>query len=138
MSVAPAKQGLQIRIASVGPQLLSGPSVIPTVSGTLWTVANGAISITGVFALVTTAFTATVTTMSAGATLSGGASATALFNATAVTSAGVGTWLTGAPTPSSPVVAVPGNITWIASAGNTGQVKLYLNYIPLSFDATVG
>jgi hypothetical protein len=123
----------QVRQATYGSQIISPAQVVPTGSTTLWTIAGGPIRITGVYAVVTTVFTATVTTLNIGAA----GSATNLFNAAALTSLTVGSVLVGAPTPAVPVVVANGTVTWIASAGNTGQLQIYFNYIPLIPAVTV-
>jgi hypothetical protein len=119
-------QSQQLREALYGTTLISPAQVAPTVSANLWNVSGGPIRITGAIAVVTTAFTGTATTLNMGTA----AGATTLFNAAVLTSLAVGAVLVGIPTPSVPVVAAPGGISWIASAGNTGQLQIYLSYIP--------
>jgi hypothetical protein len=123
----------QVRQATYGLQIVSPAAVVPTGSTTLWTIAGGPVRITGVYAVVTTVFTGTVTTLNVGAV----GNATALFNAAVLTSLTVGTVLVGVPTPAAPVIVANGTVTWIASAGNTGQLQIYFNYIPLIPGVTV-
>jgi hypothetical protein len=127
------QNSLQLEQSIYGTTLVSPASVVPTVSGTLRTVAGGPIRITGVVAIVTTVFTSTVTTFNMGTA----AGATTLFNATALTSLTVGTTLVGIPTPAAPVVAAAGLISWIASVANTGQLQVYISYIPVIAGVTV-
>jgi hypothetical protein len=134
MTVNALRQAQQVRAASYGPQIISPAQVAPTVSGNLWTVAGGSISITSLIVVVTTVFTATATTLNVGT--AGGA--TTLLNAGVLTSLGVGAVVVGIPILGTPVVAAAGFITWIASAGNTGQVQVYLSYLPLDTGASVG
>jgi hypothetical protein len=103
-----------------------GPSVVPTVSGPLATV-TGNVLITGIWCVVTTVFTATVTSLNIG-TIAGSSS---LLSAAALASASVGTWFNGIPTSAAPVPAASGTIPWIAGATNTGQLKVYISYVPL-------
>lgn|SRR5487761_260527 len=123
----------QVRAAMYGRQIISAASVVPTGSTTLWTIAGGPIRITGVYAVVTTVFTGTVTTLNVGAV----GTANSLFAAAVLTSLTVGTALVGIPAPAAPVVVANGTVTWIASAGNTGQLQIYFNYIPLIPGVTV-
>jgi hypothetical protein len=104
------------------------------------------VAITSVRLVVTTVFTGTSTTLNMGCNVTGSANATALFSAATLTSLTVGTVVTatlaaitaGPPALTGAVIATVGNITWIASAGNTGQVQVYLSYIPLDAAASVG
>lgn len=142
MSVSAAVQARQLRAGAFGPQLVSASVVIPTGSTTLWTVSGGPVSITNVELLITAAMSGTVTTVNIGCNVAGSPSATALLNAGAVTSLAAGAAVAGIPVLSSPgvgsVIATIGNITWIASAGNTGKAQVCLSYIPLVPGATVG
>jgi hypothetical protein len=121
-------QAQQVREATYGIQLVSPTEVVPSVSGSLWTVSGGPIRVTSLVAVVTTVFTATVTSLNIG-TLAG---ASTLINAAALANAAVGTVFVGIPTSSVPVIAAPGGITWIAGAANTGQVQVYMSYIPVT------
>lgn len=139
--------------AVLGTSVVKGPLGLPaTATTTLFTV-SGAVMITGMFGLVTTGLGATVTNLSLGTVNDAG---TSIATATAVTSKAAGTWLMpsstngvggalvantapffpNTPAPISPFV-VNGNITWTTSATDTGQIKWYLWYMPLDFDATV-
>lgn len=124
---------MQLEQSIYGTTLVSPAAVVPTVSGNLRTISGGPIRITGVVAVVTTVFTATVTTFNVGTA----AGATTLFNAAALTALVVGATLVGIPTPSAPVVAAAGFVTWIASAANTGQLAIYISYIPVIAGVTV-
>jgi hypothetical protein len=127
------QNSLQLEQSIYGTTLVSPASVVPTVSGPLRTIAGGPIRITSIVAIVTTVFTSTVTTLNVGTA----AGATTLFNAVALTSLTVGASLIGIPTPAAPVVAAVGTIPWIASAGNTGQLQIYISYIPVIAGVTV-
>jgi hypothetical protein len=122
---------------------VKGPSVVPSTTGNL-AVVSGTVLITGIYAVVTTVFTATGTTLSVGTTgtsTSGGtataAGVTLVPVTTVLTSLAVGALILGLPTPSAPVPASAGNITWLASATNTGQLKVYIMYVPLDAGAGV-
>lgn len=118
----------QLREALYGTTLVSPASVVPNVApGNLWAVSGGPVRITSVVAVVTTVFTGTATTLNVGTA----AGATALFNAAVLTSLTVGSVLVGIPTTQTPVIAANGNITWQASAANTGQLQVYFSYIPI-------
>lgn len=134
-------QGGKMLETGYGMLVTKGPQVVPTVSGNLYVV-TGSVLITSFFALVTTVFTATVTTLSIGTA----AGATTLINAAALTSATVGTWFNSPVGPTAfyngtnvtqPLPAGPGGITWIASATNTGQLKTYICYVPLEAGASI-
>lgn len=141
------------------PVVKSGLALPATATATLYTVANGAVMITGLFACVTTVFGATVTTLSLGTGIGG---VTALATAATVTSKAAGSWLSvaqsaGGPTalvnttgplffngnmngpylPSTGILVAPDTITWTTSATDTGAVTWYLWYVPLDSDATV-
>ncbi len=122
----------QLRQVTYGVTPSKGPSVVPTGSTGLFVVSGGPVRITGITAVVTTVFTATATTLNMGAIVAatGVASAVSLFSAATLTSLPVGAVLTGIPTPAVPIEVAVGNVTWIASAGNTGQLQVYLSYIP--------
>jgi hypothetical protein len=142
------------------PVVKSALALPATATATLFTVAGGNVMITGLFGRVTTAFGATVTTVSLGTGLGGNA---VLATATTVTSKAAGSWLgltqsAGAVTtlanPTGPLffngnmnaqflpatgvlVAGPDTITWTTSATDTGNITWYLWYVPLDFDAQV-
>lgn len=141
MTVSPAKQAQQVRAAQWGPEIISDPQSAPTSSTPLWVVSGGSILITSLSVVVTTAMSATATTLNIGT--AGGA--TTLLSAGTLTSLTVGSVVAGIPvlTAGFPaftgaVTAAPGNITWIATAANTGQCQVYLSYIPLTPAASVG
>jgi hypothetical protein len=135
MTVSPLKQAQQIRTASYGPQLVSAALIPPSSTGTLWTVANGSISITSVTAVCVTAMSATATTLSVGTA----AGAATLISAQTITSMAAGAIVaTTVPTLASPVVANVGTINWIASAVQTGTMQIYVSYVLIDSGATVG
>jgi hypothetical protein len=142
MTLAPARQAQQLRAAVFGPQLASPSQSAPIGSTTLWTVSGGAVSITSVQVVVTTAMSGTATTLNIGCSVAGAANATALLNAGVLTSLTAGAEVSGIPVLTSPglgsVIATVGPVTWIASAANTGLCQVFLNYIPLTLGATVG
>ncbi len=144
MTVSPVRQGREMRTAMYGPQIVTGPFTPPTVTSTLWTVANGNILVTSMFVVITTAMSGTATTLNVGFSGTGG-TATALMNAGVLTSLAVGALVSRVPNitteipPATGGVSVTtGVINWIASAVQTGLVKVYMNYIPLDSDVTVG
>ena len=116
----------------VGIIVAKGPSVVPTSTGNLATV-TGTVLITSCYAMVTTAFTAAATSLDIGTT----ANPTNIANVATLTSLVVGQYLASPVTPSAPVLAAAGNITWLASAGNTGQLKVYIVYVPLDAGAGI-
>jgi hypothetical protein len=134
MTISPLKQAQQIRAASYGPQLISSALTPPTSTGTLWTVANGSISITSLTVVVTTAMSATATTLNIGTA----AGATTLLSAGTLTSLVVGAIVSGIPVLGTPVTANVGTINWIASAGQTGACQVYISYTLIDAGATVG
>lgn len=141
MTVSPRVQGQQIRDTLWGVELVSPTVVPPTVSGTLWTVANGSILITAVSVVVVNAMSATATTLNIGTA----AGATTLLSAGTLTSLTAGSRVAGIPvlTAALPigtggVTANAGAITWIASATQTGTCFVTLSYVPLNAGATVG
>jgi hypothetical protein len=141
-------------IPAVGIRISKTAQALPqTATGTLFTVTGGAVLVTALFGLVTTACGAIATTVALGDSVGGTAT---IATATAVTSAGVGTWL--APNPSAgaagallvktvpfvnyvPLASSPfllaANVTWTTSASNTGALSWYMWYIPIDLDATV-
>lgn len=127
-----------------------------TATANLFTLAGGAVLVTGLLGLVTTVIGAVATTLSLGTTPAG--AATSVATATAITNAGVGTvlapvsaagqvggplsvagavYVAAPPFIINPFMVGGGNITWTTSASTTGQIKWYLWYVPLDFDATV-
>jgi len=140
-------QGGKIIETGYGMLTTKGPSVAPTSSGNLAAV-SGPCLITSLWLIVTTVFTGTATTLNVGTA----AGATTLVNAATLTSLAVGSVITGAPIPNAssywnsqsntlvnvgPIVAATGNITWIASAGNTGQLQAYIGWVPLAAGAQI-
>jgi hypothetical protein len=136
------------------PVVKAAQNLPQTATATLFTVSGGAVLVTGLLGLVTTALGATATNLTVGTANDSGASIIAAT--TTITSKPVGTIIS--PTSSAGVggagslstalfvanypyaispFLVTGNITWTTSASNTGQVKWYLWYIPLDLDALV-
>ena len=124
-----------------------------TATANLYTVAGGAVLVTGLIGTVTTGLGATATTLSLGVT----GSPTVIATASAITSAVANTFLfpiksagiggalqvAGAafvlapPFIIDPFIVATGNITWTTSANDTGQVKWSLWYVPMDAGATV-
>jgi hypothetical protein len=142
MTVNPAVQAQQLRVANFGPQLVSPAVVIPSVSTPLWVVSGGPIMITNVELVVTATMSGTATTVNIGCNIAGAAQAAGLLSTGAVTSLVAGASVAGIPTLSSlgvgSVIATVGNVTWIASAANTGLAQVTLSYIPLVAGAKIG
>lgn len=150
-------QGTQLRTMNDGLLVTKGPAVVPNAAaGNLFTVSGGAVLIRGLIGKVTTVFTGTATTLNMGAApTTGTANATAIHAVTVLTSAALGAWVTpllgsGIGTigvvangiswienDGGPFVVDAGNITYQASAANTGQIKWYLMYVPLDDGASV-
>jgi len=124
-------------------------------TSTLYTVTGGAVLVTFMAGLVTTALGGTVTSLSLGNTPTGGANASAsLATSAVVTSKAVGTWyvpawaagVAGAPIQGNVVNANPstfsamvpaGVITWTTTASDTGQMVWYLYFLPLDTGAAI-
>lgn len=150
-------QGYQLRTLQLGNQVTKGPAVVPNAApGNLFVVTGGAVLITGLVGKVTTVFTGTATTLNMGvAPTTGTANASAIHAITVLTSAALGAWVTPALTSGVGGVGVvangiswvqndggdfivdSGNITYQASAANTGQIQWYLTYVPLDTGASV-
>lgn len=140
-------------LSVLGTPVVKGPQALPaTTTATLFTV-SGAVLVTGLMGLVTTSLGATATNLSLGTANDAG---TSIMTATAIASKAAGSWLIPASAngvggagvfntapffPSVPAMISPflvnGNISWTTSATDTGQMKWYLWYVPLDFDATV-
>lgn len=150
-------QGYQLRTLQLGNLVTKSAAVVPNASAAnLFVVSGGAVLITSLVGKVATVFTSTVTTLNMGpAPTTGTANATGIHNATVLTSAALGAWIT--PTLASGVATAgvvangiswpeldggdfivdAGNITYQASAANTGQITWYLTYVPLDNGASV-
>jgi hypothetical protein len=89
--------------------------------------------------MVTTVYTSSVTTLNIGSA----AGATTLLNAGVLTSLPVGGVLASLATPnaysstSGPILVAPGFITWQASAANTGQIQVFIGWVPLAAGAQI-
>jgi hypothetical protein len=150
-------QGYQLRIAQFGAQVIKGPLTLPGgTTGTIATVAGGAVLVTTMLGLVTTATGATATNLSLGTAPTLGSAQTAgIATNGAVASLQAGTWLgalvnAGAagslvvggtagnalflPTP---FLVSAGTITWTTSATDTGAIKWYFSYVPLDIGASL-
>jgi hypothetical protein len=124
-----------------------------TATANLYTVTGGAVVVTGLMGIVSSALGATVTTLALGVTGSSSAIATALAVTSGiagtvylpVNSAGAG----GAPLFSTapfisatldrlnPFIVSVANITWTTSANDTGQMRWLLWYVPIDAGASV-
>jgi hypothetical protein len=143
-------------VAAIGIPVIKAAQNLPqTATATLFTQSGGAVLVTGLLGVVTTALGATTTSLSVGT----GISNTAIMTASAVAGKAAGTWIIptasagvgGAPvmvpggaaflTPSgdrlfTPFVLAPGSgITWTTNANDTGQIAWYLWYIPMDADS---
>jgi hypothetical protein len=150
-------QGYQIRTLMFGVQVVKAAQVLPqTATATLATVSGGAVLVTSMLGLVTTAIGATATTLALGTAPTTGTAATGgIAAATAITSKEAGTWVTpivnaglggalvvcanGGTVPylTTPFVVSAGTITWTTSASDTGQMKWYFTYVPLDTGAAL-
>lgn len=103
-------QGYQLTDVVTGTLVTKSALALPqSATSTLFTVSGGAVLVTGLAGLVTTAVGATATNLSLGTVpTTGTAESSGIANATAITSAAAGTWLTapitGSQTPSTPAV----------------------------------
>jgi hypothetical protein len=123
-----------------------------TATANLFTVAGGAVLVTGLLGQVTTVLGATATTLSLGVT----GNTTAITTATAINGSAVGTlalpvkgvppaalvvagaaFILAPPFIIDPFIVAVANITWTTSASTTGQMKWSLWYVPLDSGATV-
>lgn len=150
-------QGYQIRTEQFGVQVIKAPQNLPqTATATLATVSVGAVLVTSILGLVTTALGATATNLSLGtAPTVGAASTSGIATATAVASTPIGSWIVPvqnagiggalaigatagvAPFLPTPLIVSPGTITWTTSANDTGQIKWYFTYIALDNGASL-
>lgn len=153
-------QGAQIRTLRKGIVVTKAAQTLPqTATGTLFTVAGGAVLVTGLIGVVTTAFPASDPVLSLGTAPTLGTAQTSGIAATTVmTSAEAGTLVTvgsssglatglvvmataakaGAAVFLAPEFVVSaGTITWTTGASKTGAMKWYLTYIPLDDQGSV-
>jgi hypothetical protein len=141
-------------------QLVKAAQNLPAgATGTLFTVAGGAVLVQFLAGVVTTAIQNQACTLALGSTpTSGTAGNTAIAAATAITNKPIGTFYVPqfssevggtpilannvqVPVPAantaSAFLAYTGTITWTTSATNTGQMQWYLAYLPVDAGATV-
>lgn len=149
-------QGYQLRTLNLGSQVIKAAAVVPNAAAAnLFTVSGGAVLVTSLFGKVTTVFTSTATTLNMGPKpTTGTANAVGVHDATILTSAALGAWVTpllasgiatagivadgiGWMADGTGFVCDAGTITYQASAANTGQIEWYLTYIPLDSGASV-
>jgi hypothetical protein len=150
-------QGYQLREIALGVQVIKAAQALPqTATGNLYTVAGGAVLVTSLLGVVTTAIQSTDPVLSLGtAPTTGTAETSGIATTTSIASAEIGTWLgvqssTGAAGAlvngghagnplwiTAPFVVPAGTITWTTTASKTGQIKWYLTYVPLDTGASV-
>ena len=154
-------QGVQQRQLLYGNQVTKAAQNLPqTATSTLYTVAGGAVLVTSLIGIVTTAIAASDPVLTLGtAPTTGTAEAAGIASSTILTSAEVGTLVTvtssgGLPTglvvmataakagnsvflAGDAFVVSAGTITWTTGASKTGAFKWYLTYVPLDNGASV-
>lgn len=153
-------QGPQLRQLSRGIAVVKAAQALPqTATAALYTITGGAILVTGLIGVVTTAIQSSDPVLSLGtAPTVGTAQTSGLATTTVLTSAEAGTLVTvadsaGLPTalavmataakagavvfPAKPFVVSAGTITWTTGASKTGAMKWYLTYLPLDDGAAV-
>lgn len=153
-------QGYQLRELVLGSQVVKSALAVPQDTlGTIATVSGGAVLVTSMLGLVSTSFTATVTSLSIGTHPTGSTSQPAsIAVSTVVTSTPAASWLAPLPVaglgggsgslviglvatvtflPAAFVVPA-GTITWTTTANNVGAaVTWYFTYIPLDTGASL-
>lgn len=153
-------QGTQLRQLHQGYIVTKAAANLPqSATATLFTVAGGAVLVTGLVGIVTTVVASSDPVLSLGtAPTTGTAVTNGIATTTVLTSAEVGTILTvqassGLPGAlvvqasaakagtavylANPFVVSAGTITWTTGASKTGALKWYLTYIPLDDGASV-
>jgi hypothetical protein len=154
-------QGTQLRTLNQGSIVTKAAANLPqSATATLYTVAGGAVLVTGLVGIVTTAIASSDPVLSLGtAPTVGTAQTSGIATTTVLTSAEAGTLVsvvgatTGLPTAlavmataakagstvflGTPFVVSAGTITWTTGASKTGALKWYLTYIPLDDGASV-
>ena len=154
-------QGYENRQLLLGAQVTKGPVTLPaTTTGTLFTVTGGAVLVTSLIGLVTTAVQSSDPVLTLGTAPSAGTLEVAgIASTTVLTSAEVGTWVTVGQSAGLPAALVvmataakagnavfiggatfvvsAGTITWSTGATKTGAFKWYLTYVPLDTGAYV-
>jgi hypothetical protein len=158
-------KGASLRRLNLGEQVIKAAQNLPqTATANLYTVNNGAVLVTSLLGLVTTAIAASDPVLSLGTHPNTGTAETSGIATTEVlTSMEVGTWIgladatVVAGTPDTytlgklmvgghagnvvpicrPFVVNAGTITWTTTASKTGAIKWYLTYFPLDTGASV-
>jgi hypothetical protein len=153
-------QGPQLRTLRNGIIIRKIALTLPqTATSTLFTVSGGAILVTRLLGLVTTAIQSSDPQLTLGmAPTVGTAEVNGIATSTSLASAEAGTWVTignssGLPTalvvmasaakagntvfPTGEFVANTGTITWTTGASKTGAMSWYLTYVPLDDGAAV-
>lgn len=153
-------QGTQLRTLNQGVIVTKAAQNLPqSATATLYTVAGGAVLVTGLIGIVTTAIAASDPVLSLGtAPTVGTAQTSGIATTTVLTSAEAGTLLTVQPSSglagalvvmataakagaavflANPFVVSAGTITWTTGASKTGALKWYLTYVPLDDGASV-
>lgn len=154
-------QGYEQRQLLYGSQVTKAAQTFPqTATADLFTVAGGAVVVTSLVGVVTTALPASDPVLTLGtAPTTGTAEAAGIASSTILTSAEVGTLVTvtssgGLPTglvvmataakagnavflAVDAFVVSAGFITWTTGASKTGAMKWYLTYVPLDTGASV-
>lgn len=153
-------QGSQLRTMNEGVLVAKAAQALPqSATATLFTVAGGAVMVTGLIGIVTTAIASSDPVLSLGtAPTVGTAQTSGIATTTVLTSAEAGTLITVAASAGLPsglvvmataakagstvflanrFVVSAGTITWTTGASKTGAMKWYLTYIPLDTGASV-
>ena len=152
--------GYQLRALNYGTQVITSAKTLPaTATATLFTVSSGAVIVTSLLGLVSTAIASSDPAVTIGtAPTTGTAEVAGIASSTVLSSAEVGTWITVQPSSGlpgalvvmasaakagnavylpAPFVVSAGTITWTTGATKTGAVIWYLTYIPLDTGASV-
>jgi hypothetical protein len=138
-----------------GQLVTKGPQNLPqSATANLFTITGGAVLVTAMFGVVTTAIQALANSLSVGTTLSG----TAIMPASSISGVAANSWITPFGTAFSaaqspfitsaqyasqysdrmnPFLCATGNITWACTASATGQIKWYLYWLPVDAGAAV-
>jgi hypothetical protein len=153
-------QGTQLRTLNQGVIVTKAAANLPqSATATLYTVAGGAVLVTGLIGIVTTAVASSDPVLSLGtAPTTGTAETSGIASTTVLTSAEIGTIVTVQPSSglpgalvvmasaakagntvflANPFVVSAGTITWTTGASKTGAMKWYLTYVPLDDGASV-
>jgi hypothetical protein len=153
-------QGYQLRTLLLGDLVTKPAAALPqTQTLDLFTVSGGAVLVTSLLGLVTTAIASSDPELTLGtAPVTGTAEVAGIASSTVLTSAEAGTWVTvvsdaGLPSAlvvmataakagstvflTAPFVVAPGYVTWTTGANKTGDMAWYLTYVPLDTGASV-